>query len=591
MFTIRFKTVLYRPDLQITLRTNVDGWGHDLPGLYQADEWRFELPEANYPNGVEFKFVLERTYWMTGGNLFLHPQTGGDYSFDASTVRFPPVTEAVVENSHFQQMFFKPTLDEGHLFDVIVIGSGIGGGIVADQLSDLGADVLVLEAGSLLFPTHIANLPRQHKVGQFDKHLWGLYDEYKVVNYANAPGSEFGGGQGFNLGGRSVFWGGLIPRMTWWELETWPQNIKWYLENSGYQRAEDLMYWPLPPGAYHQNVKAFLAAQFPAYDHFDAPVAVRHSNASFGTISSGLFSTADLLTESRLTDDPAGNQKLAVNLNHAVTKIVRNGSQITEVVAHDLLVDKMRTFKAKYVVLAAGCVESCKPAKLSGLADPNALVGKGITDHPIFFTHFSVPVGRPHHSSVASSKVLSRHKQATAAAHPYNVVLELGADFNQGRFLDPEILARHRQLKGNAMLCEVVFLFHAPLVAQNRLDHNGPAYAKPVIAMQHSPSADAHWAEVNAMKDTIIAQLGGEAIVGQDLSLKRAGLGGVAHEVGSLRAGAGQTAVVDENLKWNGHDNLFVCDLSVFPTSPAANPTLTLAALALRLADHIKGLL
>jgi choline dehydrogenase-like flavoprotein len=49
--------------------------------------------------------------------------------------------------------------------------------------------------------------------------------------------------------------------------------------------------------------------------------------------------------------------------------------------------------------------------------------------------------------------------------------------------------------------------------------------------------------------------------------------------------------VVDENPKWNGYDNLFVCDLSVFPTSPAANPTLTLAALALRLADHIKGLL
>lgn len=37
--------------------------------------------------------------------------------------------------------------------------SGIGGGIVAEQLADLGADVLLLEAGSYLFPTHIANLP------------------------------------------------------------------------------------------------------------------------------------------------------------------------------------------------------------------------------------------------------------------------------------------------------------------------------------------------------------------------------------------------------------------------------------------------
>jgi choline dehydrogenase-like flavoprotein len=47
---------------------------------------------------------------------------------------------------------------------------------------------------------------------------------------------------------------------------------------------------------------------------------------------------------------------------------------------------------------------------------------------------------------------------------------------------------------------------------------------------------------------------------------------------------------VDENLKFHAYDNLYACDLSVFPTSPAANPTLTLAALSLRLADHIKTL-
>lgn len=41
-------------------------------------------------------------------------------------------------------------------------------------------------------------------------------------------------------------------------------------------------------------------------------------------------------------------------------------------------------------------------------------------------------------------------------------------------------------------------------------------------------------------------------------------------------------------LKYVGVDNLYVCDLSVFPISPPANPTLTLAALALRLADYLK---
>ena len=36
-----------------------------------------------------------------------------------------------------------------------------------------------------------------------------------------------------------------------------------------------------------------------------------------------------------------------------------------------------------------------------------------------------------------------------------------------------------------------------------------------------------------------------------------------------------------------GNKNVSVCDLSVFPYSPAANPTLTLAALALRLSDKL----
>ena len=83
--------------------------------------------------------------------------------------------------------------------------------------------------------------------------------------------------------------------------------------------------------------------------------------------------------------------------------------------------------------------------------------------------------------------------------------------------------------------------------------------------------------------------LGGIPLAGEDLNLKLAGLGGVAHEVGTLRLSAGDDGVVDTNLKFLSYDNLYACDLSVFPSSPAANPMLTLAALAIRLADHLKA--
>lgn len=590
MFTIHFKSLNYRPDLQITLRNNIDGWDLDIPGIYDNDEWRFELPEVKYQQGFNFKFVLERTYWMEGQDVYLQPVNGGNYIYNEGFVKFPPITEMVVENNYVQNLFFKPNLDENHLFDVIVIGSGIGGGILADQLSDLGVDVLVLEAGSYVFPTHVANLPRQHQVGRFEKHIWGLFDEFKVQNYANTFGSQYAGGQSFNLGGRSVFWGGLIPRMTSWEMELWPTDIKWYLEDGGYQRAEDEMNRiPLQPTPYHRNAKTFLRNLLPEFNPFDAPMAVQYSNNNLGTIPAGMFSTADLLMESRLTNGPTGNQNLSINLNHPVVQLKTSGTSVTEVVAYDLIARKYRSYKAKRVVLSAGTIESAKLARLSQLLDPNGKIGIGITDHPIFFTHFSIPANSPFYSATDSSKILLQHKQASANAHPYNIVLELGADFNQGRYIDADILKRHNEQKGKNMLCELVFLFNAPLMDNNRVDQIGPSFAKPLVQMQPSPIANGFYAEINGIKDQIIQQLGGEAILGDNLLLNQAGLGGVAHEVGTLRMGANGDGVVDANLKFLSYDNLYACDLSVFPSSPAANPTLTLAALAIRLAEHLKA--
>ena len=587
MFQIRFQTINYRPDLQITLRNNVDGWDQDISGIYENDEWRFTLPEANYAGGITFKFVLEQTYWMGGNDLFLTPVMNGNYIYTEAQVAFPPRQEMVVENSHVQQLFFQPNLNEAELFDVIVIGSGIGGGILADQLSDLGMKVLVLEAGSYLFPSHVANLPRQHRVGQFDKHVWGLYDEFKTDNYANAPGSNFIGGQAFNLGGRSLFWGGLIPRMLSWEMDQWPTQIKWYLEDSGYQRAEDLMNRvPQAPSNYHQQVKRSLRTQFPDFNHFDAPMAVQYSNGSL--IPNGMFSTADLLMESRLTDNPAGDDNLSINLNHAVVELQTTGTSVTGVVAYDLIAQKYRTYQSKTVVLSAGTIESTKIAQLSGLLDPNGKIGVGITDHPIYFTHFAVPANSPFFSAIDSSKILSQHKSISADQHAFNMVLELGADFNQGRYVDDNILTQQQMLRNNMMLCELVFLFNVPLMETNTVQQMGPSFVKPVVQMQRSPESDRFLGEANALKDQVIATLGGVALPNNDLTLKQAGLGGVAHEVGTLRMGADNNGVVDTDLKFLSYDNLYACDLSVFPTSPAANPTLTLAALAIRLADHLK---
>jgi choline dehydrogenase-like flavoprotein len=63
------------------------------------------------------------------------------------------------------------------------------------------------------------------------------------------------------------------------------------------------------------------------------------------------------------------------------------------------------------------------------------------------------------------------------------------------------------------------------------------------------------------------------------------------HHMGGVRMAASPSeGVVDLDLKIHGTANAYVCSSAVFPSSGTSNPTHTLLALAVRLADHLKGL-
>lgn len=67
---------------------------------------------------------------------------------------------------------------------------------------------------------------------------------------------------------------------------------------------------------------------------------------------------------------------------------------------------------------------------------------------------------------------------------------------------------------------------------------------------------------------------------------------GLAHHMGTTRMHVDpKKGVVDANCKVHGLSNLYIAGSSVFPTSGAVAPTFTIVALALKLADHIKGLM
>ena len=77
----------------------------------------------------------------------------------------------IAADSPAQKRLIRQYEGTGTEFDIVIVGSGVGGGVLADALAELaGKDlrILVLEAGSFLYPTHVYNLCRflNHEVAE-----------------------------------------------------------------------------------------------------------------------------------------------------------------------------------------------------------------------------------------------------------------------------------------------------------------------------------------------------------------------------------------------------------------------------------------
>ena len=71
---------------------------------------------------------------------------------------------------------------------------------------------------------------------------------------------------------------------------------------------------------------------------------------------------------------------------------------------------------------------------------------------------------------------------------------------------------------------------------------------------------------------------------------KRLPVAGTGHQNGTVRFGNDpKSSALDVNCRSHEVDNLYVVDGSFFCSSAAVNPTLTIIANAIRVADHLKG--
>ncbi|HEY8228882.1 MAG TPA: GMC family oxidoreductase [Rhodanobacteraceae bacterium] len=120
---------------------------------------------------------------------------------------------------------------------------------------------------------------------------------------------------------------------------------------------------------------------------------------------------------------------------------------------------------------------------------------------------------------------------------------------------------------------------------ENRIHYDGDR----VVVEQTDNNMEAHH-RLKAKLESLLEPIGAHAhLLERKYYLGQAiPIGGTAHQAGTARFGTDpKTSVLDLDCKAHELDNLYVVDASFFPSIGAVNPTLTIVANALRVADRI----
>ena len=562
-------------------------------------------------------------------------------TFDAS--QYPNfIASATPSQSRLFLQYIGPRDD----FDIIIVGSGIGGGILADDLAErLGGNkrILVLEAGSFVYPTHVYNLCRfsnssvANHFGCDTFWQWG----------GDTSQHYIGGKPMLNFGGRSIFWSGLIPTIQDWELDFFPPRVRQDLKGGLLNAAGGLMNESRSMGSTARAIvdklrQAPLAADFSIHE---TPRALHQPylmpdgtpKDRFFTEPTGVFNTAELLinqlglTPGLSHGDGPGMQVL---LNHYVEDVQNHGGHF-ELVCRNTLTNQIRAFRAVTVVLAAGSIESPKLLRRSSMypwlpQHVKDLLGRGLTDHPTsnetttYVTNIgNLPIPKDTHAKIVFYSLgLADPQRPGETRYPFNVEMNINHEYWHLRDNDPGERSlsgfSNNDLTGPSRI-DIKFSFGNCLDDANEVRPAPPFGYVPEITFGNLRWMDrlrdsrfpalAGWQKsyeqifgvLNDVTHRILSEFQNdgaqarpenEARYGQNG--KGFGYGTVHHAAGSLRMPwkaahhdpFSFNSVVDEDLRLSGTQHLYVCDMSVMPFSSAANPVRTLAALALRLSRH-----
>ena len=504
-------------------------------------------------------------------------------------------------------------------YDVIIIGTGAGGGTLAHRLAPSGKRILLLERGGYL-PREPENWDSR-EIFRKDRYL---SDEF----WYDKDGEAFRPHQQYFVGGNTKFYGAILFRLRERDFgevrhygglsPAWPisyQDLEpYYAEaerlylvhgQAGEDPTEPPRSGPFPfPAVSHETRIQQLSDDFEKTGHrpFHLPVGVdlNESDPEAGRcVRCDRFDGFPCLTDGKADAHvrcvrPALRHENVTLLTHAkVDRLVTDGSgrSVTEVV-----VDRggaREVFSGDIVVVSCGAINSA------------ALLLKSSNDqHPNGLANASDVVGR-HYMAHINSGVIA----ISQTPNPTRFQKTLGINDYYWGADDDDLPLGHIQMlgKSDGHILRAGAPWFAPglaleYVARHAIDfwittedlpHPSNRVTVDGLGRIHLAKTY-HNLEPHKRLLAKLKQLMGPlgcheaAIPAWSILDKRIPLAGVAHQSGTVRFGKDpKTSALDVNCRAHDIDNLYVVDTSFFPSSSAVNPALSAMANALRVGDHL----
>ncbi len=510
-------------------------------------------------------------------------------------------------------------------YDLVIVGAGVAGALLAAEATRRGRTVALVEAGGRFdFANRLAQLKHNQVFGgpmwPYENIERDLYTDSSLQSIGCRYPLESYRVKG--VGGSTLHWGGRINRLlpsdfrtaslygmgadwpiSYDELEVYYSRADWELGVSGTHNSS------LPPRSRDYPNPGFPIS---VDDALWLPVAQRLGIAvypiSMAINSRPYAGRSSCLAFSACETCPSGARYSAdfhvaeaertglcdLFANTVARRVDVNASGSVQALHVSSLDKAEREIQGTHYVIAAHTVESARLLLLSNCGNHSDQLGRHFMEHVYLFAGGHLPAKRffPKRVGYEVLESLSYYHGADRRERG-GVKLEFTFDNDPLEDMEP------RRKWGNALAQydRENFGHWLGVNAETELQPNPESRISldPTVRdLFGDPVPHVHLAFGAVDRQTqrraaeILSQLLREAGV-RDVSQDPLSPNSfAAHHMGTCRMADDPAAgVVDRNCRVHGIANLYVVGGSVFPTGGAVQPTLTIAALSLRLADHL----